>query len=290
VQSLDWISPTLGELGIAGRWNASNARTTKLVEARTAAETRCRAALSNQPILLAKFNDLLSYAQRYAVLREEQCADLTLGWPVIRRAAIRLGESLSKQSLIDAAEDVFFVTHEELVKAIDGGSRASLTAQVRERRSRWERQRKLAPPLLVGRMMPFFSKALESNLESMRTPADGPSGAIRGLPASPGRASGPVRIIRSQEDFGKLQPGDVLVTQAAMPAWTPLFGQAVALITDTGTVAAHASLIAREIGIPAVVGTGDATARLRDGEVVMVDGAAGLVEVERSPIAGGVNS
>ena len=289
VQSLDWMSPTLGELGIGGQRKASDTRKLKLRETRRAAESRCRAALADQPKRLRQFEELLSYAQRYAVLREEQCADLTLGWPVIRRAANLLGESLHKHGMIDAAEDVFFVTQEELRGAIDGGARGSLTVQVGERRSRWERQRKLTPPLIVGRMMPFFSKMLESNLESMRTPTEAPTGAIRGFPASPGRARGPVRIIRGQDDFKKLVPGDVLVTQAAMPAWTPLFAQAVALITDTGTVAAHASLIAREIGIPAVVGTGDATARLRDGEVVMVDGAAGLVEVERYSFAGGVD-
>ncbi|HKW70429.1 MAG TPA: PEP/pyruvate-binding domain-containing protein [Candidatus Dormibacteraeota bacterium] len=289
VQSLDWISPTLGELALAGQRKPSDARKAKLRESRAAAETRCRAALANRPKLLRQFEELLSYAQRYAILREEQCADLTLGWPVIRRAAIRLGELLRKHGVIDTPEDVFFVTNRELTGAIDGGSRASLTMNVAERRSLWERQRKLAPPLLVGRMMPFFRKMLESNLESMRTPSEATSGAIRGLPASPGRASGPVRVIRGQEDFGKLLPGDVLVTQAPMPAWTPLFAQAVALITDTGTVAAHASLIAREIGIPAVVGTGDATVRLRDGEVVIVDGAAGLVEVEQNSVAGGVN-
>ena len=125
-----------------------------------------------------------------------------------------------------------------------------------------------------------MSRGFIDNLESMREPTDSVSNAIRGLPASPGRASGPVRIIRSQEEFGKFQRGDILVTQAAMPAWTPLFLRAAAVITDTGTMAAHASLVAREVGIPAVVGTGDATARLHDGQVVIVDGSAGLVELD----------
>jgi pyruvate,water dikinase len=71
----------------------------------------------------------------------------------------------------------------------------------------------------------------------------------------------------------------VLVAPATAPAWTALFGRCVAVVTDTGSVLAHASLVAREFGIPAVVGTGDATARLSDGQVVTVDGSAGIVEV-----------
>jgi pyruvate,water dikinase len=70
-----------------------------------------------------------------------------------------------------------------------------------------------------------------------------------------------------------------LVSPATTPAWTPLFQRAVAVVTDVGSLVAHASLVAREYGIPAVVGTGDATARLRDGQVVTVDGARGIVDV-----------
>jgi pyruvate,water dikinase len=73
----------------------------------------------------------------------------------------------------------------------------------------------------------------------------------------------------------------VLVAQATAPAWTPLFDRAAAVVTDGGTLAAHASLVAREYGIPAVVGTGDATRRLRTGQVVTVDGSAGTVEIAR---------
>ena len=100
-----------------------------------------------------------------------------------------------------------------------------------------------------------------------------------GMPASPGRASGPARVIRTPEEFDRLQPGDVLVAPATTPAWTPLFARAAAVVTDTGSPLAHASLAAREYGIPAVVGTGNATAHLQDGQVVLVDGNTGLVEV-----------
>jgi phosphoenolpyruvate synthase/pyruvate phosphate dikinase len=80
-------------------------------------------------------------------------------------------------------------------------------------------------------------------------------------------------------DFGRFQPGEVLVARATAPAWTPLFARAVAVVTDGGTLAAHASLVAREYGIPAVVATGDATSRLSDGQLVTVDGGAGTVHL-----------
>jgi pyruvate,water dikinase len=80
-------------------------------------------------------------------------------------------------------------------------------------------------------------------------------------------------------DFDAFEPGEVLVARATAPAWTPLFERAAAVVTDGGTLAAHASLVAREYGIPAVVGTSDATRRLRTGQMVTVDGTAGTVEI-----------
>ena len=101
---------------------------------------------------------------------------------------------------------------------------------------------------------------------------------MAGSPASPGRATGVVRVIRGPSEFDDLQPGEILVAPLTAPAWTPLFLRAAAVVTDVGGAAAHASIIAREYGIPAVVGCGDATARLRTGMRVSVDGSTGSVE------------
>jgi phosphohistidine swiveling domain-containing protein len=87
-----------------------------------------------------------------------------------------------------------------------------------------------------------------------------------------------VRTVDGPEDFAGFEAGEVLVAWLTAPAWTPLFGRAAAVVTDGGTLAAYASLVAHEHGIPAVVGTGDAARRLRDGQVVIVDGGAGVVE------------
>jgi pyruvate,water dikinase len=90
---------------------------------------------------------------------------------------------------------------------------------------------------------------------------------------------GPAKVVRSLAEAAKLRPGDVLVAETTAPPWTPLFATAAAIVTDTGGVLSHCAVVAREYHIPAVVGTGKATARLRDGQIVEVDGGAGVVRV-----------
>ena len=106
------------------------------------------------------------------------------------------------------------------------------------------------------------------------------TGALRGIAASPGKYTGPVRIIRSEVEFDKLQSGDVLVCPITSPVWSVLFPSVGALVTDTGGILSHPAIIAREYRVPAVVATGNATELLRDGQIVTVDGATGLVEVQ----------
>ncbi|MGH2353578.1 MAG: PEP-utilizing enzyme, partial [Chloroflexota bacterium] len=100
---------------------------------------------------------------------------------------------------------------------------------------------------------------------------------LAGTPGSAGIAEGPVRVVGSASEFGMLQPGEVLVAPFTNPAWTTLFQHAAAVVVDTGGAASHAAIVAREYGIPAVMGTVDGTRRLRDGQRVRVDGARGLV-------------
>ena len=112
----------------------------------------------------------------------------------------------------------------------------------------------------------------------------GPDGQalVIGSPASPGTATGPVRVIREPSEFDRLRPGEILVCPYTNPSWTPLFELAAAAVVDTGSVGSHAAITAREYGIPAVMGTGDGTRRLTDGQLVEVDGSAGQV-VAASP-------
>jgi pyruvate,water dikinase len=279
VLSADWYWPTLGESSHSGPVNQLKQRRGELIERREAAEKACRQALQDRPELPPRFEVLLKLAQRYARLREEQANLLTLGWPVLRKCVLGLGAAAVVSGAIDREEDAFFLSRAELVGSATGSTSEALQARIRERRDDWERCRRLTPPLALG-TMPKLLERLLGSLEVLRTERAAPEGALRGDPASPGRASGRVRVIRGPSDFDKFQQDEVLVAQLTAPAWTPLFARAAAVVTDGGSLAAHASLVAREYGIPAVVATGDATTRLSDGQLVTVDGSAGLVEIQ----------
>jgi pyruvate,water dikinase len=107
----------------------------------------------------------------------------------------------------------------------------------------------------------------------------GDNRTLVGVGASGGRATGPVRIVGDQSGLDAVKAGDVLVAPTTSPAWTPVFAVIAAVVTDVGSVAAHAAIVAREFAIPAVVATGDATRRLHDGDVVTVDGTTGTVHI-----------
>jgi pyruvate, water dikinase len=110
-------------------------------------------------------------------------------------------------------------------------------------------------------------------------PPEAEAGAVlvRGLGAAPGRAGGAARLLHSLAEAGKLGAGDILVTHMTSPDWVPLMRKAAAIVTDSGGMTCHAAIVSRELGIPCVVGTGDATKRLRDGELVTVDATHGLI-------------
>ena len=278
VTTLDWRRPVAGELperSVA----IDPARFERLVADRKAAEAACRAALADEPKQLARFDEFLDIAQRYAVIREQMADDLTLGWPVLRRALLRLGDVLIEAGAIAQTDDLFFLRHDEVLTALGASNPAPMAAVAEERRATWTEQKRLVPPAAVGAKA-HIAERIAAAQEQLRTSAvEASERVLVGMPASAGTATGPARIVRGPDDFAKVQPGDVLVAPVTAPAWTPLFASVAAVVTDTGSVAAHASVIAREYAIPAVVGTGDATSRLRDGMLVTVDGGRGSVSI-----------
>lgn len=281
VLSIDWVHPTLGEITQLG--TVATARHAQAESIRQVAETQARLALSGDSRMLRRFERLLQTCQSYAKLREEVIGSFTLGWPLMRRVLIRLAVRLREAGLIANTDDIFFITYEELRMALTStpirilsGFRESLE----DRRIIWNRQRSLAPPLTLGTLPPFLQVGFTRVLEALSYRGGAVGEGIRGLAVSPGKASGPARIIRGGEEFSHVQLGDVLVAPATAPAWSPLFARVVAVVTDTGSPMSHTSIVAREYGIPAVVATGDATARLRDGQIVTVDGNEGVVFVQ----------
>jgi pyruvate,water dikinase len=100
---------------------------------------------------------------------------------------------------------------------------------------------------------------------------------LKGVGASPGQVTATARVLLGPQDFGQMRPGDILVAEITTPAWTPLFAMAAGVVTDIGGPLSHGSIVAREYGIPAVLGTGLATQRIRSGQTITVDGSAGAV-------------
>jgi phosphohistidine swiveling domain-containing protein len=250
-------------------------RHARVVEARKAAEAAALAALAGSPRRRKAFLALLADAQRIVPIREQQASELTIAWPVMRRAVVRIGQALADAGVIGTPDDVFFLTRPEVLAALDG--RELGTVDVPGRRRRREEHARLVPPDRVGRTSRMLERLWDS-FPKLIGARPSERAIVSGVPASPGRATGTVRIIRGPEAFADLQAGEILVAPLTAPAWTPLFARAAAVVTDVGSAAAHASIIAREYGIPAVVGCGDATKRLRDGMRVTVDGSTGNVE------------
>jgi rifampicin phosphotransferase len=275
VHSVDWYHPTAGEL--PPQPIAAGDRHAELGAQRSAAEQRCTAALADRPRLLARYRQLVEVAQRYAVIREQQAREFTLAWPVLRSCVHRLGNHLADAGLLDRADDVYFCTRTELDAAL-AGLTSPLADAVIGRRHAWQRQRRLPAPLTLGRPPRLVGDVIERTAARARGPVD-THDAIVGHPASAGLATGPVRIVGGPRDFTTLTDGEVLVAAVTTPAWTPLFARAAAIVTDGGTIAAHASLVAREYGIPAVVDTGNATRLLHTGQLVTVNGTTGTVTV-----------
>jgi pyruvate,water dikinase len=282
VTSLDWIHPTLDELPGSGAVGHADleARMNAATAKRQAMETEARAALSSSPRLFMRFESLLVQAQNAALLRDAVLEPFTLAWPLMRRALRRVGEALVERGVVANCTDIYFLTRNEVDAVLRGGSHTDRRALVADRRTTWRNQLQLRPPTTLGRSL--LMTGLSAVADRLRT-WDGEQlqnsqrSILRGLAASPGRATGPVRVIREHADFGKLRPGEVLVMPAPTPAYSELFAIAAAAVSDTGSPLAHMALLAREYGIPAVVATGSATVQLHEGQVVTVDGAAGTV-------------
>jgi pyruvate,water dikinase len=238
-------------------------------------------ARSFWPLKRRVFRTLLGWARHYAPYREEALFYVGAAWPTLRRLAGELGRRLAEAGALAQPDDVFYLTSDELRAAslsrTAGAARPDLLRLARERRDLREARKRLVPPAAVPPAYRFKLGPIDlSGRESVWRNTDA-GGALRGFAVSPGRVTAPASVILSPADFGKMQPGTVLVCPTTTPAWTPLFSQARALVTDIGGILAHGSIVAREYGIPAVMGTGTATQRITSGQRVTVDGDTGTV-------------
>jgi rifampicin phosphotransferase len=232
------------------------------------------------------FQWALSWAQEGASTREDIFFFAFRGWPVARRAILHLGNVLVEAGALTVPEDIFFLTWEELQLAVEDPSARKWQVMAADRRARHERQRSLTPPARIplgGAPSTLRRKAtawLKRRLTgSVATTADD---ILWGAPVSPGVVTGPARIVHSFEESDRLHAGDILVTTAATPEWISAFAIAAGLVTDVGGPLSHGSIIAREFGIPAVMGVRVATTAIAEGQLITIDGAAGSIRLHEA--------
>jgi pyruvate,water dikinase len=279
----------------------ATARASGVAQKRKALQQQARALLPDRPAPdQARFERALRRAERWYGVREEKA---TMTWSeqfgLIRQVALEMGRRLAESSLLDDPDDVFFLHTEEAGAALaarGSGAAPECRAAVRRRQAERKWVEAHPGPLTYGPeqdpragfedLPPEVRYVTEAQLwlveragHFVATPPQPGGTRLSGVAASSGTYTGTARVVLGEADFDKLQPDDVLVCPITSPAWSVLFPNVRALVTDAGAILSHSAIIAREFQIPAVVATGNATALLRDGQQVKVDGAAGTVEV-----------
>jgi phosphohistidine swiveling domain-containing protein len=265
------------ELFIKGQGKSPYERQQAYAERREQAMKSVRARLKG--VRRWAFEKTLKWAQSQAPLREDGIAEIGLGYPVLRQMLRELGRRFAEMGAIQQADDIFWLEQSEveaLVKDLEGDRPLEdLTASVQERKALWRARKALTPPPQLPPGKKYMGFDMEAVLAGGEGTAEG--NAIKGVAASPGKITGTARVVHGPEDFDQMQPGDVLVASITTPAWTPLFAMASAVVTDVGGPLSHGSIVAREYGIPAVLGTGVATKLVRNGQTITVDGSTGIV-------------
>lgn len=241
-----------------------------------------RAAIADRPAeFKGMFEALLAAAQRFASVQEDHNFWIDQrSLHEVRQLCREVGRRLASAGLLESANDVFYLDMDEALAGLAGGDRRELVAQRKAEMEYWSG---ITPPPVVGTdygpppdnpvtraLFRFFGgPPLES-----KSP-----GALQGNPGSPGKVSGIARVVIAISDAGRLQPGDILVTATTSPPWTPFFAIVDGIVTDTGGPLSHCAIVAREYGIPAVVGAAGATAFIADGSEIEVDGDTGVVRI-----------
>jgi phosphohistidine swiveling domain-containing protein len=249
---------------------------------REAAVAVARQKLAGQPPeVLGAFEALLGAAQNTSFIQEDHNYWIDQrGLHEVRQVCMEVGRKLAAAGQLASADDVFMFSTSELKDLIATGASDAETAA--SRRTEIEHWRTVVAPPMVGTdygpppdnpitraIMRFFGGPPPASDE--RT--------IRGNAGSAGSVRGVARLVMSLDEADELAPGEILVAPTTSPPWTALFGIAAAVVTDTGGALSHCAIVAREYGIPAVVGTGVATARIRSGQMIEVDGSNGVVRL-----------
>lgn len=242
----------------------------------------------------AQFDELLEEARLTYRIRDERGVFSDI-WAsgIMRRAALAAGHRLAAKGRIEEAEHFVDAGFEEMRSMLSGAGEPSSEELARRFEYRDSRTAKDAPPVLgpppspppdpsglppaVARVMRATGIVIDAMFGSSEAPHE--EHLLRGLPASGGVYEGPARRVSGPQEFDRIVQGDVLVTESTTEAFNILLPLLGAIVTDSGGLLSHSAIVAREYGIPGVVGTREATLRIEDGQTVRVDGDAGQVTV-----------
>lgn len=229
------------------------------------------------PKKIKSLEEQLKKVSKYAHVRESVRSEFVRLFRVIRAFALQSGK------LTGIGSGVFFMYLDEVLSLLSGNGKS--VDHISERQDTYNKYKDLPPypSIILGRFDPF-KWAKDPNrrsdyYNSHTSLAVQDSDTLKGFAGAAGQVEGIVRILNSPEDGDKLETGEILVTSTTNVGWTPLFPRSAAIITDVGAPLSHAAIVARELGIPAVVGCGNATTRLKTGCRVFVDGGQGTVQI-----------
>jgi phosphoenolpyruvate synthase/pyruvate phosphate dikinase len=203
-----------------------------------------------------------------------------LAYPRVRTLLIELGRRILTTGAIQEPSDIFWLTEKEVEEALlaleQNRPLEALGEEIKKRRVVVEAAKKIMPPTQLPPSKTYMGIPIE-----VFVPGEGgqEGDKLKGVGASTGKATGKACVLHGPEDFDQMQPGAILVAKMTTPAWTPLFAMASAVVTDIGGPLSHGSIVAREYGIPAVLGTVMATRVIQSGWQITVDGDQGYVTI-----------
>ncbi|HSM92109.1 MAG TPA: PEP-utilizing enzyme, partial [Anaeromyxobacteraceae bacterium] len=208
---------------------------------------------------------------RLGCLREEIRSEWMRDWALARRDLLELGRRLVARGRLDGIEELFHLTLDELERALRDPAfdARSVVARQRARVAAWRR---------IEVPNRFTSEEAQGFLRLGATsPGDEP--VLQGTAVSPGVVEGRACVLRTPYDEAKMARGAILVAPATDPGWTPIFARAAGVVVEIGGVMSHAATVARELGLPCVSNVDGVVAKVRDGDLVRVDGTHGTVEI-----------
>jgi phosphohistidine swiveling domain-containing protein len=255
----------------------------RLVSERDEAIAHAHSKIASQPEgVKREFDRLMKAGQAASRLQEDHNFWIDQrGLHETRQVCLAIGRRLVKAGALEDAEDVLLLELPEAIELLRNGGDGK--ARAAERRAEMDHYAKIPAPPLVGTDYgpppdAPITRAIFRFFGGPPPVSDVPN-EVGGNAGSAGTVTGTARVIINLSEAGRLQPGDILVTATTSPPWTPLFAIAGGIVTDTGGILSHCAVVAREYAIPAVVGTGMATAVIQDGTTITVDGSSGKVTI-----------